>query len=142
MIMDHQFETKVVRVSNAVAAGTTAINSDVVDTQGYDGVEFLVPFGAIVTNGVQSVKAQSGDQSDLSDAADMSGSSITVEDDDDNKVARVNVIRPLKRYVRCVVSRATQNSTVDAIIAILYKGKKGKEAEDSTVCGATTVANI
>ena len=39
--------TKLTRVSNAVAAGTTDINSSSVDMTGFDGVAFVVALGAI-----------------------------------------------------------------------------------------------
>ena len=62
---------KITRVSNAVAAGTSDINSSSVDMQGYDAVEFVVLFGAIVATAVTSVKAQQSSDwggPDLNDA--------------------------------------------------------------------------
>jgi hypothetical protein len=112
--------TKLQRVSNAVAAGTTAINSSVVDTARFEGVLFLVMMAAIVAGAVTSIKLQHGDAADLSDAADLEGTSVAVADSDDNKIVYLDVKRPLKRYVRVVVSRATQNAAIDGIVAIGY----------------------
>lgn len=111
---------KLQRVKTAQAAGTSAISSDVVDTAGYEGVLFIIAMGAIVAGAVTSAKAQQGAASDLSDAADLEGSSVAIADDADNKLVYLDVANPRERYVRCAVSRATQNATVDSITAILY----------------------
>jgi len=133
--------TKLTRVSNAVAAGTTDINSSVIDMQNYEGVMFIVAFGAITAGAVTSIKAQQGAQSDLSDAADLEGTGVTVGDDDDNKVFYLDVYRPRERYVRCVVDRGTQNAVVDGIIAIQYGPKKMPTTHDSsTVEGESHVS--
>jgi len=111
-------DAKISRVSNAVAAGVTTINSSSVDMQGFESVTFAVAFGTIVAGAVTSVKVQSSSDDGSSDAfADLTDTSVTVADDADNGVTFVEVVRPRERYVRCVVSRATQNSTVDAILA-------------------------
>lgn len=112
--------TRLQRVSNAVAAGTTVVNSSVVDTTRLEGVLFIIALGAIVTGAATSAKLQQGDAPDLSDAADLEGTSVTIADDADNKLVYLDLKRPLKRYVRAVVSRATQNATVDGIVAIGY----------------------
>lgn len=131
-------DVKIVRVSNAQAAGVGAVNGTAVDMQGYDGVLFLVAFGAIVAGAVTSVKAQQGAVSDGSDAADLAGTGITVADDQDNKIAALDVYRPTGRYVRPVVSRATQNATIDSITAILYNGRSKPTALDAATMIATS----
>ena len=84
-------QVKLQRVSDAVAAGTTAINGSVVDTQGFDGVVFVVAMGAITAGAVTSVKVQQGAASDLSDAADIAGTSVAIADTADNKLVYVEV---------------------------------------------------
>jgi len=103
----------------AGAAGTSAINGSTIDTQGFRGVLFSVHFGAIVAGAATSIKVQHGDASDLSDAADVAGTSQTIADTDDDKVFYCDLNRVTKRYCRVVVSRATQNATCEAT-AILY----------------------
>ena len=128
---------KATRVSNAVAAGTSAINSAVIDAKGFKGTTFIVAFGTIVENAVTSVKVQQGAESDLSDGADLEGSSITVAHTDDNKLVIVEIDDARKRYLRCVVSRATQNSTVDGIVAIQHNADEEPTTHDaSTVVGS------
>lgn len=106
------------------AAGTTAITGATLDMQGYDGVIFIITFGAIVSGAVTSIKAQQGEASNMSDAADLLGSGQTIADTDDNKTFFIDLYKPSDRYVRALVSRATQNATVQHITAIQYKGSK------------------
>lgn len=106
-----------VKISRAVtvtagAAATTDIEGAALDMQNFEGVLIKVTMGAIVTNAVTSIKAQQGDASDLSDAADLLGTAQTIADDDDEKVFYINLHKPEKRYVRLYVDRATQNATV------------------------------
>ncbi|MBX3056921.1 MAG: hypothetical protein KF770_10655 [Anaerolineae bacterium] len=115
--------TQVIDVTTG-AAGATAINGNRVDMQGYEGVMFVCVMGAIVTNAVTSLKAQQGNSSsgptNLADAADLLGTGMTIADDDDGQVFVLDIYRPLERYVRPVVSRATQNATVQTCLAIQY----------------------
>jgi hypothetical protein len=134
MLLENQ---KVVRVSNAVAAGTTTINGTAVDMTGYDGVMFLVLLGAIVSGAATSLKAQQGAASDGGDAADLAGTGITIGDTDDNKIVALDIYRPQNRYVRPVVLRATQNATVDGIIAVLYNGRVKPAVVDATLLAAS-----
>lgn len=132
-------EDKVIRVSDAVAAGQTTIDSAVVDTAGAESVEFLVGWGAIVGGGVQSIKAQQGQVANLSDAADLAGTSQTVADTDDNKVSRMEIIRPQERYLRCRVLRGTANSSIDFILAIVRYPRVKPIVQDATVQGTPEV---
>lgn len=126
-----------IRVLNAVAAGTSAQTSSVIDTAGYDGVKIYSAFGAITAGAATSVKLQQSSDDGSSDAySDLEGSSITVADDDDNQVAIHDLYRPLKRYIKVVISRATQNAVIDGVLAVRYGAKKLPATNDS----ATIVA--
>jgi len=121
--------TEEVKVSLAInategAAGTTDVSGDIQDMAGFEAVAFAVTFGAITANAVTSVKVQQGDESDLSDAEDVAGSSITVADDDDDQVFISDIIRPEKRYVRVVVDRGTANAVVASALALQYRAKE------------------
>lgn len=111
---------KLDRVQAATAAGTSAINCDVVDTAGYEGVVFFTTFGTITASAVTSIKVQQGQVSNLSDAADLAGTGITVADDDDGQTFAVEVYRPRERYLRAVISRGTANAVVGEVYALLY----------------------
>lgn len=117
--------SKQVKVSQAItvtagAAGTTDINGTTLDTANFEGVMIEVTMGAIVSGAVTSIKVQQGDASNLSDAADLEGTAITVADDDDNETFLIDIFKPRKRYVRVVVDRGTQNATVAAASYIQY----------------------
>ena len=119
-----------------LAAGTTNVNSDVVDMAGFDGIRFVIGFGTITSGAATSIKVQQGQVSNLSDAADLAGSAITVADTDDNKMAISEIFRPQERYVRLSTLRATQNAVVDFLIAELYSMHKKPITQDTTVISA------
>lgn len=107
------------RISNAVAAGQTQIDTDSVDTKGYTSALFEVGFGAITAGAVTSVHV-AGSHDDAA-WADLEGTSVTVADDDDNGVVIIDVDQPRHRYLRVEVVRGTQNAAVDYVTARLYK---------------------
>jgi hypothetical protein len=120
--------TKGLKFSTAVApadgvAAQTDIEGTTLDMAGYDGVVMYCRFGAITAGGVQSVKAQSGAASDMSDAADLAGTKQTVGDGDDGEIFVIDLVRPAERYVRLYVDRATQDSVVAEAHYIQYRGK-------------------
>jgi len=115
------------RVSNAVAVGTTAVNSAAVDTAGYDGVLFQVLMGTI-TDGTPKIKAQQDTASGMGAAADLAGTGITLAATDDNKVVFLDIRKPLERYLRCVVDRSVgapvTGAVIDGIMAFPYGGDR------------------
>ena len=117
-------EVKVTKLNDATAAGVTAINSGIVDMSGFDGVVFLTSSGTILATGTATIKAQQGQQSNLSDAADLAGTSQAFVDTDDNKSVAIDIKRPNERYLRCVITRATANSDWGPIWALQYRTRK------------------
>lgn len=114
---------KITKLANETAAGTSTINSAVVDMAGYDGCLFLTNAGAITAGGVQSLKVQQDTAVGMGAAADLLGTGLTVADDDDNQAFWLDVKRPRERYLRLVILRATQNSAWGPIWAIQYRGR-------------------
>lgn len=134
--------TKIVIASTTTlgAAGTSAITSSAVDTAGFDGCLFIVPLGTIVSGAVTSLKVQQCDTTGGS-YADLTGSSQTIADTDDDKLLYVDVVRPQEQFLKLVVSRATQNATIGGIIAILYqKRTQGAASHGSNVSGEQWLA--
>lgn len=132
--------SKNVRISQAIApaagaAGVTTINGATLDMSGWDGVLMIVTFGAITATGVQSVKAQQGQQSNLSDAADLEGTGQTVGDGDDEKTYFIDLVNPTERYVRVVVPRATANAVVAEALYIQYRGRRPNVGHGTNVAG-------
>lgn len=127
-------QIKTTRVMNAVAAGTSDQDSSSVDMLDYEGVRFTVSFGTITGSAVTSIRA--GQSANDSSWADLLGTDITVADDDDNQVAILDIWRPIDRYVRCTVKRATQNAVIDGVVAEQYGPRVLPPTNDSsTVVG-------
>lgn len=124
---------KTVRAKAASAAGATDIESDIMDTLGFEGIRFIVPFGTITSGAVTSVKAQQDVANAAGGMADIIGTGITVADTDDDKLVILDIFRPKERYVRCVVKRATQNAVVGEIIAELYRPGLAAVTKDASV---------
>lgn len=120
---------KEVKVSTAITpaagvAGTADINGTILDMQNYEGVLMMCRLGVITANAATSVKAQQGAESNLSDAADLEATGITVADDDDNQLFVIDLYRPTERYVRLVVDRATENAVVAEAHYVQYGPRK------------------
>lgn len=128
------------RAKAAVAAGQTPVQSDVIDTQNVESVCFLIILGAIVAGAVCSVKLQQGDAADLSDAVDLKGTTVNVADTKSNGVLVLEVKRPTKRYIRAVISRATQNVTVDGILAVSHGLRSYPPINGATIIDTVAVA--
>lgn len=129
-------DSKITVLSNAVAAGTTDIDSGSIDMQDFENVIFLIQFGAITSGAVTSVKAQQSSDDGSSDSfADLEGTGQTVADTDDDKLFGIEIIRPRERYVKAIVDRATQNAVVESIIAIQYNARKLPTTHDATTVG-------
>lgn len=111
---------KVTRHNGPVAAGTTTITPSAgIDMKGFESCLFIVPFGAITAGGVQSIEVHQSSDDGVGDAySALAGTNVAVADDDDNKYAMVEVRNPGKRYLKCIVNRATQNSAIDGIVAL------------------------
>lgn len=136
-------DTKILKIADSAAAAKTVVTSDTVDTQGYEGVCFICKLGAVVNAGAVSMAIYQGEASDMSDEGALSGASaaIATTDTDSEQSLIVDVIKPRERYLRAKVTRATQNSEVDAMFAILYNPKQKPVTQPSTVDASTQVVS-
>lgn len=122
---------KTIRVSNAVAAGTTDIDCTAVDMQGFDSVRFIALFGTATTTHVTKlVLKQSDDNSTWSNAI-QTGTQMA--DGDSNKMLIAEVNAPGARYVRCTVDRGTANIVIDGVIAELFNAARVPVIQDASV---------
>lgn len=139
--MGHQISKncKIVLAKAAQTAATSAVNSDIIDMQGFEGVIFLTRFGTAAAD--NSVKIQSGANSSLTDAADLEDTSVVSGADPSNEAVYVDVYKPQERYVRLVASRGT-SSTLGEIWAIKYGARKLPQthAVSGTLTGETHVS--
>lgn len=133
---------KITRVVNATAAGTTNINGSVLDMQGFEGVTFILMVGTLTATQVTGMKAQEGAASNLSDAADLAGTATgPFADGDSNKSLALEIYKPMKRYIRPVVTRGTANAVVDGVIAIQWSARVKPPTQDSNVVASKVVVS-
>jgi hypothetical protein len=126
------------RVMNAVAAGTSVQNSASVDCKDCDAVTFIATFGAISASADTYIKIQqSSDNGVADDWTDLEGSksAVLTPTTDNNKILQATIVRPGKRYLRCVVNRATGNAVIDSVTAIKHNLRTGPASLHSTVAG-------
>lgn len=111
----------ITQVANAASAAQTDITCSAVDMLGYTACMIVVSLGTITSSGVPSVKLQqSSDDASADDYSDLAGSKVTGDDTMGNKLLVIDIHKPLKRYVKAIVSRATANVAVNAVWAIQY----------------------
>lgn len=138
-LFGHDVKIQQVITLTAGAAGATPINGTPVDMAGYDGVCFVVQFGAIAPGAVTSIKAQQDTAVGMGAAADLAGTGQTIADTDDDKVFYVDVLKPKEDFVRLVVSRGTANATVSAV-AYLYRARSKPVTHGANVAGESFVS--
>lgn len=123
--------------NNILAAGTSDVNSGVIDTLGYGGCLIIMGAGVIATSGTVDAKLQQSADSGGSpdDFSDIAGSGQTqMVDTDDNKLFVWDVRACKKRYLRVATTRGDGgNSTIDFLVAIPYHPGQGAPALHSTV---------
>lgn len=131
--------TKVTRALVATAVGITAVNGSILDMANFEGVMFIASLGTI-TDGTTGVKAQDGNDSGLSDAADLAGSSVTMAITDDGKSVILDIYKPLKRYIRPVVLRSgATGAVIDDVVAIQYGPRVKATTHDTATVAAYEV---
>lgn len=130
-------DTKVIRVMNAQAAGTSQLTSSVVNLQGFDGVIFLALLNAVTSGSVLSLQAQDSAASGGPFTNVTNGGTATLTDagTNSNKTLILDLVGtgPLKQYVQCLLNRTTQNTQVDGMLAILYRCKQKPTTLDASV---------
>ena len=98
----------------------------------------MPPLGTLASGAVTGMKAQQGNQANLSDAADLAGTAVSIADAEDNELLVLDIYRPGERYVRAVVTRGTADATIDGVIAIQYGPRVLPVTQDATVAAIAT----
>ncbi len=133
----------VTRVLAAVADGQAASTSDILDMAGFEGVVFIAKVADVTNGSVLTLQAQQDDVNGTSGMANLSGTvtyTATATDADDDLLV-LDVYRPEKRYVRAVLTSATQNAVKDGIIAIQYGAKTQPTTQGTTVLDSDTLVS-
>ena len=126
--MNQSKKSKLILVKAGQASGTTTITTDTIDMQGFEGVMI---FGSIATvNAGNFAKARQGDNSGMSDGADLAGTKVVPGDNGDSFL--IDLYRPGKRYVDVQVVRGVAAVTGD-IYALLYEPRKAPTSQGATI---------
>ncbi|MFA5379721.1 MAG: hypothetical protein WC455_28440 [Dehalococcoidia bacterium] len=127
------------KISTALdyASGSADREGAALDMSGFEGVLMIVKFATIAASAVVTIKAQQGDESDLSDAADLEDTGISVAEDDDDQVFIIDLYRPLERYVRLYVDKDASNATAESAIYVQYGARSlpaDNNVDDEVTC--------
>lgn len=109
--------TKWTKVADHTTAGTTDVESAILDMSGYEGVMFVTSFSVAAADNL--LKVQQDDANGAGGMADLEGTGVTSGASPSNEDVWVDVYRPQKRYVRCIAVVDT-SSTVESIWAVQY----------------------
>jgi hypothetical protein len=139
--MDNFLFGNQVRKALAYASGTADRNGIVIDTAGAEEVTFIVTFATIAAGAVTSVKVQQGAASNMSDAADLEGTGISVAADDDDQVFMIDIVKPLERYLRVVIDKDASNATAESAVAVL-SGRRKKPCDNNITDETTSEIHI
>jgi hypothetical protein len=125
--------------------GATAGTSDVtdassVDMAGYDGAMFIAQLGALSANQVTSLQIQ-GANADTGHADLVGAISANAADGDGDNLLIVDVVKPLQRYLKPMLNRATGNAVLDGIVCVRYKGSKVPVTQGASVASAVTAVS-
>lgn len=110
---------KLTKVADHTTAGTTDVESAILDMSGYEGVLFITSYGTAATNNI--LKAQQDDVNSAGGMADLTGTGVASGSSDED--VWLDVYRPQKRYVRCIAVVDT-SSTVESIWALQYGARE------------------
>lgn len=138
-------DAKITRVENAASAGTSDVDTDVLDMAGYDAVAFVAALGDVTNTSVLALSIRQSDNSDGSSSSAITGASAgytAAASDADNKLLVTEVIRPSKRYVFARLARGTANAVVDSIVAIQHRAKSLPVTQGSTVLASALAGPV
>lgn len=132
-------DCKFVLVNSGAAAGTSEVDSSIVDTAGYDSVAFVAILGTVVDTCVLQLAAQ-GNTANSTSGMTQIGTQITAAvtaSGNSNSMLVLDTGFPVGskgyRYVRAALTRTTANATIQGIVAILYNSKNRPVTQDASV---------
>ncbi len=120
-------EAKISVVKGAVAAGKTAVSdAAIIDMQGFERVLFLAVLGDDTEATAKvTLSVIAGDKSDLSDGAEHATKATHAAESAtsaDGKAVALEVLKPVKRYLRPKVTRETADANLLCVLAIQFNG--------------------
>lgn len=134
-------DVKITVVEAAAGAAQTALDSDILDMSGYEGVVFIAMLGDVTSGSVLTLAAQQNTANSASGMATLAGSATFTAGatDADSKALVLDVYRPRERYVRAYLTRTTQDAIVGGVIAIQYGATKKPQTQHASVIDSDTI---
>ena len=130
-------DVKITVVSPAAAAATTAIDSSILDMQGYEGVMFIALTGDVTTTSDLTLTIKGNTANHLTVPTPITQKATTLFTADatsaDSKALVVDLYKPALRYVFANLTRATANAVIGGIIAIQYNSTNKPTTNDASV---------
>jgi len=128
---------KLVLAKAGQGSAGTAINSDGINTEGYDGVMF---FGTIATANAANFAnlAQSSDDGSADEYTDLAGTKVVPGTNGYSFL--IDVYKPTKKYVRCEIDRGGANTITGDIYALLYGAAKAPVTHGTTISAETHIS--
>lgn len=121
-----------------LAAGTSDVNSDYIDMDGFRHVSVVVEIGTIAASGAVTCSLTQCATSGGTYTAVTGATSTVSADTDDNKLIVLDLLDVTQRYVKLSTVRGDGgNSTINAAVAI----KRGARKKPSTA-SATTLQRV
>lgn len=128
---------KIDLVQIGIAAGQTDPDSDSVDMANYESVMFVGIIGVQTATGTAALHAEGS--TDDSTFVDITGAVATGPANSDNKLLILDIVKPLDRYIRTVLTQATDDTTWGGTLAIQYNGRKPPFTHADLAVAMTTV---
>ena len=130
-------DVKITVVSPAAAAAQTAIDSSILDMQGYEGVMFIALTGDVDNTSALTLTVKGNSANHLTVPTPITQKATTLFTADatsaDSKALVVDLYKPALRYVFANLTRATANAVIGGIIAIQYKAGVKPTTNDASV---------
>lgn len=136
-------DMKFIAVENAAVAGTSLLTTDVVDTQGFDSIAFIVKLGDVTATSVLTLTGKTNTANSTSSPTPTTLSTTVTFTADatsaDEKLLILDLNKPRQQYVFATLTRATANAVVDGIFAVLYNAGDKPLTVDATVVASAFV---
>ncbi len=130
--------TKVVLALAGQVTGTTTLTTNPIDVQGFEGVMFVGSLAAV--NAGNFAKARQGQQSNMSDGADLANTKVTPVANGDSFL--IDIYKPQERYVDVQIVRGGLTTVTGDVYAILYGPRKAPTAHGSTIAAETHISPV
>lgn len=130
-------DTKLTVVSPSAAAATTAIDSSILDMQGYEGVMFIALTGDVLDTSALTLTVKGNSANSLTVPTPVVQAATTLFTADatsaDSKALLVDLYKPALRYVFATLTRATANAAIGGILALQYSAGNKPTTQDASV---------